>query len=334
MAATIGLTVGLGLYYIGFAAGVFWLLGTFTGPNNPKAASASSSSPSAAAAAAPGASEGKEEKEEAPAPPRDDGADIEAPPPALASASAKKWGKMSFLEAIVEEEAGRPNPFMSLTWAIPPAHRVQMALLAPVLLPVRTVLLFGSLFGGVAFSSLATWGADLNAPLAGWRHALQRPVAFFARGVLFALGYHWIHVEGKLADSGDAPILVSNHLSFADPIFLAGCCLSMGISLEENARIPIFGALIRQCTCLKLEFGLCLSCVLYVWTTPLTKHPPNTPKSQCNASSSRAPTRTPGPRSPPRSSGASRRSAGSGAGGCWSSRRSVEIDGSGWCGDC
>lgn len=89
------------------------------------------------------------------------------------------------------------NPFMNFTWAIPRMERIKCALLGPVLIPPRLVLLFVSLFGAYGFGKLSTIGAELERPLPRWRIELQRPMKFFARGIMFALGYHWVSVKGK-----------------------------------------------------------------------------------------------------------------------------------------
>lgn len=89
------------------------------------------------------------------------------------------------------------NPFMNFTWAIPRMERIKCALLGPVLIPPRLILLFVSLLGAYGFGKLSTIGAELERPLPRWRIELQRPMKFFARGIMFALGYHWISVKGK-----------------------------------------------------------------------------------------------------------------------------------------
>ena len=89
------------------------------------------------------------------------------------------------------------NPFMNFTWSIPRLERIKCALLGPLLIPPRLILLFVSLFGAYGFGKLSTIGAELERPLPRWRIELQRPMKFFARGIMFALGYHWISVKGK-----------------------------------------------------------------------------------------------------------------------------------------
>lgn len=84
---------------------------------------------------------------------------------------------------------------MNKTWHITTKERVKCALLGPILLPFRIVILFASLLGAWSFGSLSIIGADLNQPLPWWRMILQKPMRLFARGIMVALGYNWIRVS-------------------------------------------------------------------------------------------------------------------------------------------
>jgi lysophosphatidylcholine acyltransferase/lyso-PAF acetyltransferase len=61
--------------------------------------------------------------------------------------------------------------------------------------------------------------------------------------MLFACGYHWIHVKGKPAPRHEAPILVSNHVSFTDPLFIFFRHLPVIVTAHENLSIPVAGAI-------------------------------------------------------------------------------------------
>lgn len=150
--------------------------------------------------------------------------------------------KLSFLATTGVVE----NPFMNNTWEISRLERLKCALFGPVLIPPRLLLLFVSLLGAYGFGKLSTIGAELERPLPRWRIDLQHPMKFFARGIMFALGYHWIPIKGKQASPQHAPIVVSNHCSFCEAIYLPGRLLSMAVSRRENAAIPIFGGLMQQ----------------------------------------------------------------------------------------
>ncbi|KAM3576955.1 hypothetical protein VYU27_001097 [Nannochloropsis oceanica] len=154
--------------------------------------------------------------------------------------------KLSFLATTGVVE----NPFMNNTWEIYRLERLKCAVFGPVLIPPRLLLLIVSLLGAYGFGKLSTIGAELERPMPRWRINLQHPMKFFARGIMFALGYHWISIKGKQASPQHAPIVVSNHCSFCEAIYLPGRLLSMAVSRRENAAIPFFGGLMQQVQCI------------------------------------------------------------------------------------
>lgn len=113
------------------------------------------------------------------------------------SASPERKGTMKRKLSFLATSGVISNPFMNNTWEISRPERLKCALCGPVLIPPRLALLFISLMGAYGFGTLSTLGAELERPLARWRIELQRPMKLFARGIMFALGYHWISVKGK-----------------------------------------------------------------------------------------------------------------------------------------
>ena len=83
------------------------------------------------------------------------------------------------------------------------------------------------------------------APLRGWRRLGPLIVRYLSRGVLFCLGFYWIRVTGRPASSSVAPILVGNHVAPWEGFALLYFSGSTFVSRAENARIPIFGSVIR-----------------------------------------------------------------------------------------
>ncbi|CAM6010689.1 unnamed protein product [Sphagnum balticum] len=119
-----------------------------------------------------------------------------------------------------------------------------------VLLPVallRGVLFVTALVLAYCLTKIALLGAKnvLTKPFPKWRRVLLLPVRLCSRIMLFACGYHWIHVKGKPAPRHEAPILVSNHVSFADPLFIFFRHLPVIVTAHENLSIPVAGAIMR-----------------------------------------------------------------------------------------
>ncbi len=59
------------------------------------------------------------------------------------------------------------------------------------------------------------------------------------RGIMLALGFLHIKVKGRKASPDEAPIVVSNHISFVETIYLPARFLSMAVSAAENGKIPV-----------------------------------------------------------------------------------------------
>lgn len=91
----------------------------------------------------------------------------------------------------------------------------------------------------LAFTFLRLWLARLRGPLTHERRAewLQRS----ARSILASLGGSY-EIEGPPPVSG---LVVSNHLSYLDVLFIAAAMPCCFISKIEVARWPIFGSLAR-----------------------------------------------------------------------------------------
>jgi len=66
------------------------------------------------------------------------------------------------------------------------------------------------------------------------------------RLLLFFLGYNYIPIRGRIASSKEAPVVVSNHMSFVEALYLPSLLLSMVISREENKKVVFIGTIMKQ----------------------------------------------------------------------------------------
>lgn len=78
-----------------------------------------------------------------------------------------------------------------------------------------------------------------SSPRIGWRRDLQQIVKICSRGLLFFFGFHTIKVSGEPDRS--APIVVCNHPSFFEPLYLTSVYLPVLVSKKENADLPFLG---------------------------------------------------------------------------------------------
>ncbi|KAH9558725.1 hypothetical protein CY35_06G023000 [Sphagnum magellanicum] len=123
---------------------------------------------------------------------------------------------------------------------------VKTVVLFPVML-LRAVLFVAALLLGYCITKIALLGAKkvLTKPFPTWRRVLLMPVRFCARIQLFSCGFQWICVKGKPAPRQEAPILVSNHVTFADPLFIFFRHLPVIVTAHENLTMPVAGAIMK-----------------------------------------------------------------------------------------
>ncbi|KAL3649504.1 Lysophospholipid acyltransferase lpeat2 [Castilleja foliolosa] len=118
-----------------------------------------------------------------------------------------------------------------------------------ICLPIAAVrlLIFGlSLSVGYLATIAALHGwKDRKNPMPKWRCRLMWVTRVCARAILFSFGYHWIKRRGKPAPREIAPIVVSNHVSYIDPIFFFFEIFPTIVSSESHDSMPFVGTVIR-----------------------------------------------------------------------------------------
>ncbi|PHT39880.1 Lysophospholipid acyltransferase LPEAT2 [Capsicum baccatum] len=118
-----------------------------------------------------------------------------------------------------------------------------------VCLPIALLrlVLFGlSLMVGYVATRIALQGwKDRNNPMPKWRSRLMYLTRFSSRTILFSFGYQWIRRKGKPAPRAIAPIVVSNHVSYIDPIFFFYELFPTIVASESHDSMPFVGTIIR-----------------------------------------------------------------------------------------
>ncbi|MCD7467613.1 hypothetical protein HAX54_005156 [Datura stramonium] len=118
-----------------------------------------------------------------------------------------------------------------------------------VCLPIALarLVLFGlSLLVGYVATRIALQGwKDRNNPMPKWRSRLMCVTRFSSRTILFSFGYQWIRRKGKPAPREIAPIVVSNHVSYIDPIFFFYELFPTIVASESHDSMPFVGTIIR-----------------------------------------------------------------------------------------
>ncbi|CAG7881165.1 unnamed protein product [Brassica rapa] len=157
------------------------------------------------------------------------------------------------------------NPFGFLTDAEPPVRNpttvdpfrndtpgvcglyeaVKIVICLPVAL-VRLVLFGASLAVGYLATKLALSGwRDRHNPMPQWRCRIMWVTRFCTRCILFSFGYQWIRRKGKPARREIAPIIVSNHVSYIEPIFYFYELSPTIVASESHDSLPLVGTIIR-----------------------------------------------------------------------------------------
>ncbi|XP_020572118.1 lysophospholipid acyltransferase LPEAT2 [Phalaenopsis equestris] len=161
---------------------------------------------------------------------------------------------------VVEEE----NPFEFLgapSFSLPPPspidpfrnHSPRMGVYGwfklVVCLPIALarLVLFGlALALGYLATKLALTGwKDRQMPMPRWRCRLMWVTRICARCILFSFGYHWINRIGRPASREVAPIVVSNHVSYVEPIFFFYELFPTIVASESHDSLPFVGTIIR-----------------------------------------------------------------------------------------
>ncbi|XP_074350625.1 lysophospholipid acyltransferase LPEAT2-like isoform X2 [Apium graveolens] len=138
------------------------------------------------------------------------------------------------------------DPFRNGTYEIQGVYEwLKIGICLPIAL-VRLVLFGVCLSVGYVATKIALLGwKDKDNPLPKWRCRIMWITRFATRGILFAFGYHWIKRRGKPAPRDTAPIIVSNHVSYVDPIFFFYEIFPTIVASDSHDSTPIVGTIIK-----------------------------------------------------------------------------------------
>lgn len=144
------------------------------------------------------------------------------------------------------------NPFINHTWGkLPISQRIKIFIVVLTLFPLRLIATSAIILLVVLFSILGTAclrKGDLTKPLPALRRLLIAPIRPLLRLELAVLGI-WITCHGRSALKTQAPIVVSNHVTLLDPIFLVATLGACPVSAIENLRFPIVSQVLIALQC-------------------------------------------------------------------------------------
>jgi Ca2+-binding EF-hand superfamily protein/1-acyl-sn-glycerol-3-phosphate acyltransferase len=146
----------------------------------------------------------------------------------------------AYLDAVGENST---NPFVNETRFLSQYERVKMSVMTVTVMPVRVLAIILILLSIVLWSQfvglvLCCWTNDSKPIPSCVRFILGLPIRVAMRLMLFCFGYYYISVKGSPASAAEAPMLVANHISFIEPLFLLYRCLPMSVGNHSMIMMP------------------------------------------------------------------------------------------------
>ncbi|PRP84467.1 hypothetical protein PROFUN_08052 [Planoprotostelium fungivorum] len=147
------------------------------------------------------------------------------------------------------------NPFVNGTTEASGYEIFKMVIGIFILLPLRALLLIPLILLMVMFAKMSILGfpLDANQPMTGFRKKLQLPCRIICRMILFVCGFYWISTSGRLARRTAAPILVCNHRSFIEMIYLTYAAGPIFVAKEETKNVFLLGSLSIAFQCIFVQ---------------------------------------------------------------------------------
>ncbi|KAG9156931.1 hypothetical protein Leryth_015516 [Lithospermum erythrorhizon] len=143
-------------------------------------------------------------------------------------------------------ETSTIDPFRNHTSKIEGVYEWFKIVVCLPIAALRLVLFGVSLVIGYIATRCALFGwKDRESPMPRWRCGIMWITRVSARCILFSFGYQWIRRKGKPAPREVAPIVVSNHVSYIEPIFFFYELFPTIVASESHDSMPLVGTIIR-----------------------------------------------------------------------------------------
>uniref|UniRef100_A0A803MQ31 EF-hand domain-containing protein n=1 Tax=Chenopodium quinoa TaxID=63459 RepID=A0A803MQ31_CHEQI len=150
------------------------------------------------------------------------------------------------VEGFSDHPSTSADPFRNHTLKIDGVYEWIKILICIPIAAIRLVFFGLTLLVGYVATLIALQGwKDRNSPMPRWRSNLMWVTRFCSRCILFSFGYHWIRRKGRPAPREIAPIIVSNHVSYIDPIFYFYELFPTIVASDSHDSMPVVGTIIR-----------------------------------------------------------------------------------------
>lgn len=142
------------------------------------------------------------------------------------------------------------NPFVHHLELTTTYEKIKAGLLTIFVLPVRLFVIVCLLICAWLLACIGLYGVteeDLREkPITGWRRFLKNIACLLMRGMMFAMGFHWVHVKGQPSTFREAPVVaMAPHSSYVDILPIVCMGAPSVVTRVENLVIPFIGKLIN-----------------------------------------------------------------------------------------
>jgi len=169
--------------------------------------------------------------------------------------------------AVLDVKTEKKNPFINTTAEMTLLEKVKCVCMIPIafvrlllVLLVLLWLLFWCFVATLCHPKVADPATEDLKPMGPCRRALLVPFQWGTRWILFLFGYHWIHETGCChcfnpcaSNPAPAPVIVCNHVSYIDPVYMLYKFLPCAAGMSELASYPAIGILFRSITPILVE---------------------------------------------------------------------------------
>jgi len=168
---------------------------------------------------------------------------------------------------LLDEEDENVNPFLNGTPKITVLEIIKMVFMSPIAL-VRVVLCLLAVLFLTLIGMMATIGhlkqpeedTEDYRPMGPCRRILMSPLRVLARAILWCMGYLWVHETGCCAcfnpcapNPSPAPVIVCNHVSIIEPLYLIYKFLPCGAGMASLAEWPLLGSVFLASTPIAID---------------------------------------------------------------------------------
>lgn len=165
---------------------------------------------------------------------------------ALPAANPLKLRRRLSIMQRIQQQSSNVNPFVNPTWRVSALERARLTLMAVTLAPLRAAGMAAIVLACAAVCQVITLGHSRREPLGGWRRLaviwFLRPLV---RALLFVMGFFYIPTTGRPASNEEAPVIVSNHITFLEPVFFISVFAPSPVGEQSNLNAPVIGPILR-----------------------------------------------------------------------------------------